>query len=65
MDLLNCGISGFWHPEERTHERRQFLQFSEMSKNQVLEVVGNGYWLVPHSMILKMIPDLFIWIEFW
>jgi len=25
VDLLICSISGFWQPEERTHEGRQFL----------------------------------------
>ncbi len=65
MVLLSRSISSLWHPKERAYERRQFLQLSEVGKNQPLQVVGTSYGLFSNAMIFQVIPDLLVGVEFW
>jgi len=65
MVLLNRSIGSLWHTKERAYEGRQFLQLPEVRKNQPLQVVGAGYRLFPNAMILQVISDLVVRVEFW
>ena len=64
MDLLSQDIGCFWHSEERSHQGWQFLYLSEMGKYQKLQLVWASYGLSSDAMVLEMIPDLFVGIEF-
>jgi len=65
MVSLNRSIGSLWHSKEGAYEGRQFLQLPEVRKNQSLQVVGAGYGLFSNAMMLQVIPDLLVGVEFW